>query len=120
MFRCPALGLLAFTIAIELTIKLTMNPAAQTLPNLTEKTRSEALTILADQGFKFKTSTAGGYQSFEHSDGSIVHIRPTGEIVRTEPNICGTNGKSYRCWYNQNGEQIKFIPGANSHTTGEN
>jgi len=32
-----------------------MNTAAQKLPNLTGKTRSEALIILINQGFEFKT-----------------------------------------------------------------
>jgi beta-lactam-binding protein with PASTA domain len=97
-----------------------MNPAAQILVNLTGKNRSEAINILAAQGFQFKTQTIGGYENFEHPDGSIIHIRPTGEIVRTGPKIRGTNGKYYRRRYNQYGEQIKFIPGDNTHNTGEN
>jgi hypothetical protein len=105
---------------IPSAVDITMNPAAQILPNLTGKTLSEALTILAAQGFKFKTSTAGGYESFEHPDGSIIHIKPTGEVVRTGPKICGTSGKYCRRRYNQHGEQIEFIPGANTHSTGEN
>jgi beta-lactam-binding protein with PASTA domain len=97
-----------------------MNSAAQLLANLTGKTRSEAINILTAHGFQFKTQTIGGYENFEHPDGSIIHIRPTGEVVRTGPKIRGANGKHYRRRYNQYGEQIKFIPGANTHSTGEN
>ena len=99
---------------------MTMNPASQMLPNLTGKTLSEALTILAAQGFSFKNSTVGGYESWEHPDGSIIHIRPTGEVVRTGPKMRSPSGRSYRRRYNQNGEQIEFTPGANTHSTGEN
>lgn len=96
-----------------------MNPAARTLTNLTGKTKSEAITILTAQGFQFKSSTTGGYESFDHPDGSIIHIRPSGEIVRTGPKILATNGKYYRRRYDQFGNQIQFLPGANTHTTGE-
>lgn len=70
-----------------------MNPAASSLPNLTGKTKSEAITILSAQSFKFKSSTTGGYETFEHPDGSIIHIRPSGEIVRTGPKILASSGK---------------------------
>ena len=96
-----------------------MNPAAQQLPNLTEKTSSEAIATLITYGFYPKATTVGGYQSFAHPDGSIVHIRPDGEIVRTGPKIRGVTGKSYRRRYDQHGNQIKFIPGAGTHGTGE-
>jgi hypothetical protein len=55
-----------------------MNVASQHLPNLTAKTKSEALVIIADSGFVFKTQTEGGYETFEHPDGSLIHIRPAG------------------------------------------
>ncbi|WP_169263215.1 MULTISPECIES: PASTA domain-containing protein [Brasilonema] len=55
-----------------------MNLAAQQLTNLTGKTRSEARTILTNQGFEFQTSTTGGYETYEHPDGSVIHIRPNG------------------------------------------
>jgi beta-lactam-binding protein with PASTA domain len=96
-----------------------MNSAAQQLPNLTGTTRSEASVILANQGFQFKTKTQGGYETFQHLDGSQIHIRPNGEIVRTGPKIRAANGKSYRRRYNQYGNQIEFVPGANTHNTGE-
>lgn len=41
-----------------------MNIAAQQLPNLTGKPRSEVLIILSNQGFEFKTQTQGGYETF--------------------------------------------------------
>ncbi|MBW4630987.1 MAG: PASTA domain-containing protein [Iphinoe sp. HA4291-MV1] len=96
-----------------------MNLAVQQLVNLTGKTRSEARTILINQGFQFKTCTKGGYETYEHLDGSVIHIRPNGEIVRTGPKIRGNNGKYYRRRYDQFGNQIQFIPGANTHSTGE-
>ena len=96
-----------------------MNPASQRLPNLTGKTHSEALTILSNQGFEFKTQTQGGYETFQHPDGSQIHIRPNGEIVCTGPKIKAVDGKSYRRRYNQHGEQIEFVSGANTHNTGE-
>jgi len=97
-----------------------MNVASQQLPNLTGKPKSEALVIMAEQGFVFKTKTEGGYETFEHSDGSLIHIRPSGEIVRTGPKIKSDRGKSYRRRYDQFGNQILFIPGSNTHSTGEN
>jgi len=96
-----------------------MNPAAQQLRDLTGKTRSEAITILVTYGFQFNGSTEGGYETFEHPDGSIIHIRPNREIVRTGPKMLSATGKSYRRRYDQYGNQIKFIPGANTHSTGE-
>ncbi|MBW4596464.1 MAG: PASTA domain-containing protein [Brasilonema angustatum HA4187-MV1] len=96
-----------------------MNLAAQQLTNLTGKTRLEARTILISQGFEFKTSTTGGYETYEHPDGSVIHIRPNGEIVRSGPKIKGNNRKYYRRRYDQFGSQIQFIPGANTHSTGE-
>ncbi|MEG4232192.1 PASTA domain-containing protein [Microcoleus sp. Pol11C3] len=96
-----------------------MNPAAQQLPDLTGQILSEAIAILESYGFQFQTSTKGGYQTFEDPDGSIIHIRPNGEIVRTGPKIRGTDGKTYRRRYNLDGNQIKFEPGANTHSTGE-
>lgn len=96
-----------------------MNSVAQQLPNLTGKPKSEALVILANYGFVFKTKTEGGYETFEHSDGSAIHIRPNGEIVRTSPKIKSDRHKIYRRRYDQFGNQIEFIPGANTHNTGE-
>ncbi|MEG4987696.1 hypothetical protein QUB08_18255 [Microcoleus sp. BR0-C5] len=97
-----------------------MNVASQQLPNLTAQTKSEALVIIADSGFVFKTKTEGGYETFEHPDGSLIHIRPAGEIVRTGPKIKNDRGKSYRRRYDQFGNQIQFMPGSNTHSTGEN
>lgn len=96
-----------------------MQSAAQQLPKLTGKTRSQAIAILNDRGFQFTTRTAGGYETFEHPDGSRIHIRPNGEVVRTGPKIRGENGKSYRRRYDPSGNQIQFIPGTNTHQTGE-
>lgn len=96
-----------------------MNPAAQQLPNLTGKTLIEAIAILNNQGFQFKTKTASGYETYQHPDGSQIHIRPNGEIVRTGPKLQDSSGKSYRRRSDQYGNKIKFIPGANTHNTGE-
>lgn len=96
-----------------------MNPAAQQLPDMTGQTLSAAIALLENYGFEFQASTKGGYQSFEHPDGSIIHIRPNGEIVRTGPNIRRADGKTYRRRYDRDGNQIKFEPGANTHSTGE-
>ena len=97
-----------------------MNVASQQLLNLTAKNKSEALEIIADRGFVFKTKTEGGYETFEHPDGSLIHIRPAGEIVRTGPKIKNDRGKSYRRRQDQFGNQIQFMPGSNTHSTGEN
>ena len=97
-----------------------MNAASQQLPDLTGKTKSEALVIIADSGFVFKTQTEGGYETFEHPDGSLIHIRPAGEIVRIGPKIKNDRGKSYCRRYDQFGNQIQFISGSNTHSTGEN
>ncbi|WP_341734903.1 hypothetical protein [Microcoleus sp. EPA2] len=96
-----------------------MNPAAQQLPDLTVETLSAAIAILETYGFLFQTSTKGGYQSFEHPDGSLINIRPNGEIVRTRPKIRATDGKTYRSRYNRHETKIKFEPGAKTHNTGE-
>ncbi|MDJ0516206.1 MAG: PASTA domain-containing protein [Trichodesmium sp. MO_231.B1] len=96
-----------------------MIPAAQQLPDLTGKSKSEALTILSNYGFQFQAQTRGGYETFAHVDGSIIHIRPNGEIVRTGPKIKTSQGKPYRRRYDQNGNQIQFMPGENTHNTGE-
>jgi len=74
---------------------------------------------LSSYGFKIKAVTKGGYQTYAHPDGSVVHIRANGEIVRTGPKLKTADGKSYRRRYDQYGNQIQFIPGANTHNTGE-
>jgi len=96
-----------------------VNWAVQVLPDLTGLALSAGITLLINHGFEFKTRTAGGYQTFAHPDGSVIHIRPTGEIVRTGPQMRGADGKTYRRRYDQFGNQIKFVPGANTHRTGE-
>ncbi len=97
-----------------------MHPAAQKLPNLTGLILEAAIATLANNGFEFKSTTKGGYQTFEHPDGSVIHIRPNGELVRTGPKIRDMNGKTYRRRYDQYGNQIQFVSGANTHSTGEN
>ena len=49
----------------------------------------------------------------------MIHIRQNDEIVLTGPKIKTSQGKLYRRRYDQNGNQIQFIPGANTHNTGE-
>lgn len=80
-----------------------MNVADQQLPNLTGKTRLEARIVLSNHSFQFKSYTAGGYETYDHPDGSAIHLRPNGEIVRTGPKIRGNNGKYYRRRYDQFG-----------------
>jgi beta-lactam-binding protein with PASTA domain len=96
-----------------------MNPAAKILPDLTGKTKEESLIILSQSGFQFQIKTQGGYESFAHEDGSVIHIRPNGEIVRTGPKIRNFGNKPYRHRYDQYGNKIQFIPGENTHQTGE-
>jgi beta-lactam-binding protein with PASTA domain len=97
----------------------TKNPRTYRARSVKGLTLSAAIVTLANNGFEFKSATKGGYQTFEHPDGSVIHIRPNGEIVRTGPKIQDMNGKTYRRRYEQNGNQIQFVSGANTHNTGE-
>lgn len=88
---------------------------ATRLPDMTGKTRLEAVQELEGKGFRYKSTTAGGYRQFVHSDGSIVWIRPNGEVTRSGPEILSKEGKKYRPRFDQNGRKIN----ADEHNTGE-
>ncbi|HEY6805045.1 MAG TPA: RHS repeat-associated core domain-containing protein [Pyrinomonadaceae bacterium] len=88
--------------------------AAERLPNLTGKTRTEARKILEEGGFENKGTTSGGYEKWYHEDGSRVQIRPNGEVVRSGPKITPTGGgPKYRPRIGQDGNPTS------SHNTGE-
>jgi len=69
---------------------------------------------LKTSGFEYRGKTEGGYEKHYHLDGSRVHIRPDGEIVRTGPKMTPqAGGKKYR---------PRIGPDSNpttSHNTGE-
>lgn len=66
--------------------------AAERLPNLAGRTRTEARQVLKDVGFQNKGTTPGGYEKWYHPDGSRVQIRPDGEVVRSAPKISPSGG----------------------------
>jgi beta-lactam-binding protein with PASTA domain len=88
--------------------------AASRLPNLSGNTKTEADEVLEKEGFEYRGKTAGGYEKYYHSDGSRVHIRPDGEVVKTGPKITPKGGgKKYRPRIGPNGKPTTF------HNTGE-
>jgi hypothetical protein len=89
-------------------------PAAERLGNLMGKSRTEARGLLEKAGFKRMPNTRGGYERWYHSDGSRVHIRPNGGVVRTGPKVTPTGGgKQYRPRIGPDGKRT------DSHNTGE-
>jgi len=77
---------------------------------------------LGDNGFGKTKTTKGGYQQWDHEDGSQVWVRPNGEIVRTgpkRPQKNNPNGKKVRDRYGPDGNVIPHEPGKDNHNTGE-
>jgi hypothetical protein len=92
-------------------------PSASRLPNLNGKSLSEAEETLRSEGFEFVNETAGGYRKYRAADGSEVHIRPDGEVVRLGPKIDpGPNQKNYAPRYGPDGQRL--APDQD-HSTGE-
>src|SRR4029077_8190160 len=88
--------------------------AVQTLADLTGISPYTAFQRLKRAGFSFHSETRGGYRKFLHPDGSMIWIRPSGEIMRLGPPITPKGGgKKYRHRYNQHGDRTS------SHSTGE-
>lgn len=87
--------------------------AAARVPNLTQRTLLEAEQRLTELEFRFKNTTAGGYRQWKHADGSVIWIRPNGEVVRTGPKIRSSSGKMYAPRIDQYGRR------ASEHNTGE-
>lgn len=87
--------------------------AAQGLPNCTGVPGIKFIKKLSRAGFVSYGKTRGGYLEFRHTDGSVIWIRPNGEIVRLGPKIAGTTGKKYRPRFDQYGEKT------HTHSTGE-
>ena len=81
-------------------------PAASALKDLTGSTMSEAESALKNSGFVFKSLTAGGYHQWRHTDGSVIWIRPNGEIVRPGPKIRSSGGRMFAPRFNQRGERV--------------
>ncbi|MEU7749689.1 polymorphic toxin-type HINT domain-containing protein, partial [Nonomuraea sp. NPDC049158] len=85
-----------------------------TLPNLHGKSLAEAEQEIYSRGFTFKSETKGGYRRYDHSDGSVLWIRPNGEVQRIGPKIDpGPNQKNYSVRYGPDGKV------ATGHSTGE-
>ncbi|HEY4380107.1 MAG TPA: RHS repeat-associated core domain-containing protein [Acidobacteriaceae bacterium] len=59
---------------------------------LNGKTRPEAREALQNAGFKQKGATQGGYETWQHPDGSKVTIGPDGGIDRIPPSSSGKAG----------------------------
>jgi RHS repeat-associated protein len=88
--------------------------AAERLPNLAGKTRTDARQALKDVGFENKGTTPGGYEKWYHPDGSRVQIRPDGEVVRSAPKTSPAGGGAkYRPRIGPDGKPTT------SHNTGE-
>jgi hypothetical protein len=84
------------------------------LPNLHGKTLDDAETDIYNQGFTFKSETKGGYRRYDHPDGSVLWIRPNGEVQRIGPKIDpGPNQKKYSQRYGPDGRVTT------DHSTGE-
>ncbi|WP_392564734.1 hypothetical protein RHO13_04815 [Orbus wheelerorum] len=49
---------------------------------------------LISKNFKLKSISNGGYITYKHSDGRIITIKPTGEVIATKLKIA-ENGKKY-------------------------
>jgi len=90
-------------------------PSVLSLPNLSGRTEAEALEELKNIGFVYKSTTKGGYQQFKHPDGSIVWIRPNGEVTRSGPVVLSSEGKKYNPRFDQHGNKINV----DKHNTGE-
>lgn len=87
---------------------------AASIPNLHGKSLDEAEMQIFGQGFKFKSETGGGYRRYDHSDGSVLWIRPNGEVQRIGPKIDpGPNQKNYSQRYGPDGQVTT------EHSTGE-
>ncbi|MBS1538628.1 MAG: hypothetical protein JST20_12865 [Bacteroidetes bacterium] len=65
------------------------------LPKVTVPMRLSDLTMdLLQKGFQQPTTSKGGYITFNHSDGRIVHVKPTGEVIPVKPTV-SSSGKKY-------------------------
>jgi hypothetical protein len=87
--------------------------AVQTLPDLTDATKTVVTRRLVSAGFEPHRITRGGYAEFRHPDGSAIWIRPSGEVIRLGPRVASASGKKYRRRYDQYGHVTSL------HSTGE-
>jgi len=62
--------------------RLNLPSASQRLDNLNGVARSQAEVWLRSDGFSLRSTSSGGYQRWVHPDGSAIHIRPNGEVLR--------------------------------------
>jgi len=70
--------------------------AATKVPDLTGKSRKEAHAILEGLGFKHKSTSEGGYETWMHDDDSKITIKPDGRVSRATPRITKPDGSKYR------------------------
>jgi hypothetical protein len=49
---------------------------------------------LRAKGFEYKSTSQGGYVTYKHSDGRVVTIKPSGEVIPTKPAV-SSDGKQY-------------------------
>ncbi|ESP94651.1 RHS repeat domain-containing protein [Pseudoalteromonas luteoviolacea] len=109
-------------VATAVVLNESSENASQGLPDLTGLSGEVAEDVLGDNGFGKTKTTKGGYQQWDHEDGSQVWVRPNGEIVRTgpkRPQKNNPNGKKVRDRYGPDGQQIPHEPGKETHSTGE-
>jgi hypothetical protein len=98
--------------------------AAQDLPDLTGLDEEEVQKILKDAGFEPSSDRVPDkYQPWKHPDGSLVNIRPDGEISRAGPRQPQQHDPHNSPWFRPRfdpaGNEIPHSPGADTHATGE-
>lgn len=86
--------------------------AAARLSTLEGMDRADAHIAIRSLGFEYNGMTAGLYVRYRHSDGSVIWIRPNGEVMRLGPKL---PGQRYCPRYDPNGNvghhpQGEFLP----------
>lgn len=77
--------------------------SAQSLPDLSGKSRSEAYQAIEDSGFSLQR-TVNGSRQYQSKDGSVLWVTPEGKITREGPQYKGPDGRATgTSRYDQNG-----------------